>query len=473
MGPRRPGAAVLILERSARLLHKVRISGGGRCNVTHGRPSTAAAGAAAVGGNEAAVAAVYPRGALLVESLNARHGPRDVVRWFEGRSVPLKTEADGRVFPVSDSSECVVGCFLDAVRQLGIEVRTNTRVREIVPIDMANPTEAHGARFRLILQAPAEDDVEEETITCARVILCCGSTQTRSAKRLIRNLGLDALPTVPSLFSVLFDDARDAGLHGLQGVSVPDSIVEIAPQPGGPALRAWQQLLPDCAESDEDLPGPARGPLLITHVGLSGPAILRLSAWGAFALHRRRYHARLRMNWTPFLADAEEAARAIAAVPCGRPGERPPVLQKAVGEVSPWPGRLPARLWRRLLERCGGVRELGSGEVLSSRPWGRFSSAAASRDLACAVWPVLTGHEVIVRGRRVNKDEFVTAGGADWRNGIDIDRLESLAFPGAHVAGEALDVDGITGGFNFQSAWTTGYVAGRAAADALLPDVPK
>mmetsp|Transcript_81165 Transcript_81165/g.225892 ORF Transcript_81165/g.225892 Transcript_81165/m.225892 type:complete len:489 (-) Transcript_81165:7-1473(-) len=442
------GPGVLILEQSAEVLRKVRISGGGRCNVTHGHGLAAKAS--------------YPRGDELISFLERQHGPRDTMRWFEARGVPLKTESDGRVFPASNRSASVVHCLQGAAEELGVQVRAGAKVVAVEPLANQIPGAVPGARFRLTLE---DDAGARDEVTCNCVIFCCGSAQKRSVKRLLQGVGATLRSTVPSLFSLLLEEPSLASLGGLEGLSVPDARVKVL----SAATREPSEL------QQISLPAPARGPLLITHTGLSGPAILRLSAWGAYEFQELTYRARLRVHWAPCVEGPEDLAEAIRAVPVGRPGVRQgfPVRHKAVGEVSPWPGSLPARLWRRLLEFCGtsdrleyGLRLSGT-EELAEQPWRLFERPQAARILARAVWPWLSAHELAVDGRRANKEEFVTAGGVVWREGLDWKRMELEALPGVHFAGEVLDVDGITGGFNFQGCWSTGFAAGSAAADAF------
>ncbi|CAE8611088.1 unnamed protein product [Polarella glacialis] len=392
-------AGILIL-----VLHKVRISGGGRCNVTHGHGVLPAAS--------------YPRGqAKLLEALSARHGPLDSWRWFEQRGVALKTEADGRVFPVSDSSACIVGALTAAAEELGVQVKSGIKVLSIEPYAQAE-------------------------------LISATSSSTSPS------FGLADGPAATKARFVLTVESED----GIQ-----------------------QQI--SCGR-------------------VSGPAILRLSAWGAYSFQETDYKAKLRLNWLPSVSSLSEVTEAVLAVPAGRPGLRPPVRRKPLGEVSPWPGTLPARLWGRLLQRASEswAADNNNNENSSNnnknnknknsnknsnnsnnsnnndnnalplweQPWGRFGKQERAERLAQAVWPHLSAHEVVVSGRRPNKEEFVTAGGVDWRQDLDWERMESLSSRGLHFAGEAVDVDGITGGFNFQGCWSTGYAAGTAAADELL-----
>ena len=419
---------VLIVEKTDRFLHKVSISGGGRCNVTH-RP----------GG---LLDSSYPRGSELMAHLATQHGAAQAAKWFESRGVELKTEADGRVFPKSDRSESIVDCLRSTAASLGIGVLLGGRVCALHKVS------AEPSKFCLDVQT----DTGLQAVLCKRAILCMGSAQKRSVQKLLHDAGASISPLAPSLFSVL---TSSLDLAGLQGVSVPDAQVGIV--------------------GEEHLPR-VRGPVLVTHEGLSGPAILRLSAWGAFALKKAGYKATLQLNWVPSLQDPNEVTQALLAVPRGRKN-RPPVRRKPLGEVSPWPGRVPARLWERLLQKLEAedgssnfrpfVGQYRVAELPLARwPWAVFGMPEASELLAQALWRHLTAHKVDVQGRRPNKEEFVTAGGVDIAE-LDWNRMELRSCPGLHFAGEILDVDGITGGFNFQGCWSSAYAAGIAASEDL------
>ena len=426
---------ILIVEKSDSLLRKVSISGGGRCNVTHDPVAL-----------PALIQSSYPRGSELMAHLARRHSAAHVTQWFQSKGVQLKTESDGRVFPLSDKSETIVDCLVSTAESLGIRMLLGARVCALRKVSVEPPF----TQFSLEI----ETESAQCAVLCRRAILCMGSAQKRSVQKLLQDAGAKVRPVAPSLFSVL---TRSPDLAGLQGLSVPDAAIEIV------------------GEHLPSLP-PIRGAVLITHEGLSGPGILRLSAWGAFALKEVGYRAKLRLNWVPFLRSPDDAAEAILAVPSGREN-RPPVRRKPLGDVSPWPRRLPARLWGRLLQKLEAeegssnfrpfVRQYKvDGLPLRQWPWAVFGCPEASKLLATTLWNHLTVHEVEVQGRRLNKEEFVTAGGVDVRE-LDWDRMELRSHPGLHFAGELLDVDGITGGFNFQGCWSSGHAAGVAAADAL------
>lgn len=379
------GARVILLERGSQLLSKVRISGGGRCNVTH----------ACFDAREFATR--YPRGDQALIGPFNRFQARDTVAWFESRGVELKTEADGRMFPITDSSETIVECLLRAAREAGVTVRTECSV------DSIQRTESG---FELLLSAG-------EKISCNRLLLATGGCRAAAAGQLVTALGHTLESPVPSLFT--FHIALP-WLTALAGVSVEQAEVSVP---------------------ETDLR--ERGPVLITHWGLSGPAVLRLSAWGARQLHARDYKFPLRVNWLPqFRSDAltkefqsrrqSQGAKLIVNAP-----------------LAP----LTARLWEALVQATGLPRDTR---------W-----AALTRPQQQQLIQQLTRTEFTVSGKSLNKDEFVTCGGVKLGE-VNFKTMESKICPGLYFAGELLDIDGITGGFNFQAAWTTGWIAGNAMA---------
>lgn len=308
-----------------------------------------------------------------------------------------------------------------------------------------------------------------QQILCRRLVICTGSAQKRTVQSLLKDAGAGISPVAPSLFSLQFSASTASKFQGLAGLAVPDAVVEIA-------------------ENTKSSIPHIQGPLLITHGGISGPAILRLSAWGAYAFRDVDYNAVLKINWAPH-TNEKDMVHSIMKVPAGRE-KQPPVRRKAVSEVSPWPGVLPARLWHRLLEQadvnndltshlsqlsalqtpsCKAILKQTPQIPLIQWPWRFFGRPEAAQALAKAMLPSITQDQVAVAGRRVNKEEFVTAGGVDL-NLLDWNRMELKSQPGVHFAGEALDVDGITGGFNFQGCWSSGYAAGVAVANSLCPN---
>jgi predicted Rossmann fold flavoprotein len=379
-----PQAAVTILEKRRTLLSKVRISGGGRCNVTHAcfDPTL--------------LVPHYPRGSAALRGPFTRFQPRDTMTWFEQRGVPLKTESDGRVFPVTDRSETIVDCLLNSAQRAGVSIRAQVSIASIERED----------RLGFVVRSTTG-----EVLTADRILLATGSNPQGYAWAAA--LGHSIEPPVPSLFTFTIDDAR---LQGLAGVSVPNARVEIA----GTALTQ-------------------SGPLLITHWGLSGPAILKLSAWGARVLHDQQYRAQVIIDWLPDRRE-DDVRQTLQAIKSDQP-------RKTIGSSSPF--GLSARLWLSLIGAVG---------LDADRRW----TEASKRHLAALIDQLKRG-EYDVQGKGEFKEEFVTCGGVNLDE-INFKTMESRVCAGLYFAGEILDIDGLTGGFNFQAAWTTGWLAGRALA---------
>ncbi|MBI3879303.1 MAG: NAD(P)/FAD-dependent oxidoreductase [Verrucomicrobia bacterium] len=385
LGPGR----VTLLERGPNFLQKVKISGGGRCNVTHScfepRP----------------LSQRYPRGARALIGAFHKFQPADTVKWFESRGVTLKTESDGRMFPITDNSQTVIDCLVRSARDAGVELRLNCGVERI-------DRRADGG-FRVTT-------TKGEAIECERVLLATGGCRAAAAGELAVTLGHTLAEPVPSLFTFHVKDPRIEGLAGLAvehaEVSVPDA-----------KLRE-------------------NGPVLVTHWGLSGPGILRLSAWGARELHGLNYEFRLRVNWLPG-KNFESVGPLLRA-------KRDTDGAKRVVNANPFP--IPNRFWERLVAAAG---------IAQITQWSNVS-----REQHHALARQLIECEFTVTGKSLNKDEFVTCGGVRLPE-VDFTTMESRVCPGVFFAGELLDVDGITGGFNFQAAWTTGWLAGNAMAESL------
>jgi predicted Rossmann fold flavoprotein len=387
-----PSAAVTLYEATAHPLAKVRISGGGRCNVTH----------ACFEPRE--LVKRYPRGGRELLGAFHRWSPRDTIAWFAARGVELKTEADGRMFPVTDDSATIVEALTQAAAKAGVEVRTSLGVRKVESV--GSPA---APAFWLTLTDNSE-------LRCDRLLLATGGNRASAGLTIASTLGHAIEPLAPSLFTFHIDDKR---LEGLSGISV-EAVVTSVP---GTKLKE-------------------NGPLLITHWGLSGPAILKLSAWGARELAAANYEFPLQVNFVP-PHTRESLLQEFAAVR----GEHP---RKQLGTWNPC--GLPARFWERLLTTVG---------IAPGTQWAGVANAALG-----ALAAQLTGAEFKVVGKSMNKEEFVTCGGVRLRE-VDFKTMESRLCPGLHFAGEVLDIDGITGGFNFQSAWTTGWLAGQAMAGGV------
>lgn len=380
-----PGLRITLFEAGAQPLAKVRISGGGRCNVTH----------ACFDPHE--LVKYYPRGGRELLGPFHRFGPRDTIAWFAARGVTLKTEADGRMFPTTDDSRTIIDALLTAAAERGLTLRLRCGVRQIRPA-------APGYALEL---------TDGTTVRADRVIVAPGGLRGTGAVSLVESLGHTVEPPVPSLFTFHLDDPR---LRGLEGLSVPQAAASV------PEFRLQ-----------------ATGPVLVTHWGLSGPAILRLSAWGARPLAAAGYRFALRIAWV-----AERGAERLRA---DLVAHRSAQARRLVTNGNPW--ELPVRLWERLVAAAG---------IPADRPWTSVSNPGLA-----ALAQQVGASEFVVTGKSLNKEEFVTCGGVRLRE-VDLRTLESRIQPGLYFAGEALDIDGVTGGFNFQAAWTTGWLAGHAAA---------
>lgn len=375
-----PGARVCVFEKNRQLLTKVRISGGGRCNVTHAcfDPKT--------------LVRYYPRGGRELMGAFHRWQPRDMLDWFQFRGVRLKTESDGRMFPVTDDSRTIVDCFLEEAKQLGVTLRPRCGVKAL-------RREAEGFRLEL---------GDGTQCLAKRVLLASGG----GAHALAEMLGHRIVPCVPSLFTFNIDDPR---LEDLSGLSVPKAKVGIS---AGKSVY--------------------EGPLLITHWGLSGPAVLRCSAWEARALHDVHYFCTLRVDWTGGRKDVEAVLDKM----------RQDHPRKRVMNTPAF--ALPARLWSRLCTFAG---------ISVDRVWAQLPRAGAT-----ALQQELQAGSFQVRGKSTYKDEFVTCGGIALDE-VDMRTFASRLCPGLYLAGEVLDIDGITGGFNFQAAWTGARLAAIDCAE--------
>jgi len=383
------GNEIVAYERTSHFLTKVRISGGGRCNVTH-----------TAGLDLRTFTTRYPRGERALIGALHRFSPDDTVAWFQRHGVRLKTEADGRMFPVTDSSGTVIDCLLYEAKAAGVQIVPRTG------IDAARSTASGSFELKLSNGSVTEYD---------RLLLATGGAREPSGAEIARSFGHTVVPAVPSLFSL---HISTPWLHALPGVSVPDVELTVP----GTKLRE-------------------RGPLLITHNGISGPAVLRTSAWGARLLAERDYSFVLRINWLP-ASNVEEELQARRTTQ--------PKRHVAGSPIAP----LPSRLWEQL------VRE---ARVPNETIWTNLS-----RGHATALAHLLTRCELPVDGKSLNKDEFVTCGGVSLKE-VDFRTMESRIVPRLYFAGELLDIDGITGGFNFQAAWTTAWIAGHAMAGSPLP----
>ena len=381
-----PKATVVLLEKGSHPLAKVKISGGGRCNVTHDCL------------DPRELSTRYPRGGKALIGLFTRFGPKETTEWFASRGVKLKTEPDGRMFPVTDSSQTVIDCLTEAAHKAGVKIMTQTGVQSIRP----------GKEGGFILQLTHGSVME-----CDRLLWAVGGFRTESNP--LASLGLRMVDPVPSLFTF---HVELPWVQSLAGLSVPQ--VEVS--------------VPDVSLQE-------KGPLLFTHQGFSGPAILRISAWGARPLHQRSYRFPLRINWLsqhsmPQIQEEMQNRRETQGAQT--------VLR------SKW-NPLPTRLWEQLVTQAG---------ITPEDRWSKLSRESGQR-----LAQTLHGMELPVSGKSMNKEEFVTCGGIALDE-VEMKTMQSRKVPGLFFAGEILDIDGITGGFNFQAAWTTGWTAGRTMAEA-------
>lgn len=390
---------ITILEAGRAPLAKVRISGGGRCNVTHACF------------DPAALVQHYPRGGKALRGAFSRFQPRDTVAWFQERGVELKTEADGRMFPVSDESETIIQCLQQAAREVEVDLRTGTPAialtRHTHPPGDSPDTSKH-CGFIVTLKSG-------ENLMGDRLLLATGSSP--QGYRLAQVLGHHIVPPVPSLFTLNIPDPQ---LRSLAGVAVDP-------------VRLRLKVGPTQLEHS--------GPVLITHWGLSGPAVLKLSAWGARALHSHQYQGTLSVQWLPQLNPETLRDRLWSA--------KSQLARKHV--YTQRPVMLPSRLWQYLCDRLN---------ISPTLRWADLSKVTLNQ-----LVQELTQGQFGVQGKGVFKEEFVTCGGVDLKE-VDFKTMASRCCPGLYFAGEILDIDGITGGFNFQSAWTTAWLAGRAIAES-------
>ena len=368
-------AEITILEKSPRLLSKVGISGGGRCNVTN------------VVSNPREFTSYYPRGAKELISVFSKFGSPETIDWFESRGVKLKTENDGRVFPVTDDSNTIIDLFLALSKKHGVRIVTGFDANEIARLDSG----------KVIVY-----DRKRIAYSFDKVLYCPGGFSGSASFDCIRKLGHRIVEPVPSLFSFV---CRDADIKWLQGLSVPDAELKISGTKYSSA-----------------------GSLLITHGGFSGPAVLKLSAFAARELYSKEYKFKLSISWLR----NENIANSFK--------ENTP--DKKI--LNTHPDGIPARLWEMLVIQSG---------INPEKRWRDVSNAELLK-----LKRVLTNSVFEISGKNTNKEEFVTAGGVNLKD-VDFRTMESKICKNLFFAGEVLDIDGVTGGFNFQSAWSTAYIA--------------
>jgi predicted Rossmann fold flavoprotein len=382
----KPDTQVFLYEATPHLLSKVKISGGGRCNVTHAcfEPEQ--------------LVKNYPRGGRELLGAFHRFQPRDTLAWFNTRGVETKTEEDGRMFPTSDNSESIVNALHEAAQKNQVKILIQRGVKTIQYLKEKFEVELNSGEMELF----------------DKVIIATGGNKSSGGLAMAESFGHTIIPPVPSLFTFHIQDHRLTDLSGL-------SVEKVKVKAGGTKLTT-------------------EGPLLLTHWGMSGPAILKLSAWGAREFAEFNYNFTIEINWVPEFTQLA-LTKTLNEI-------RIAEARKQIATFSPVP--IPQRLWERLLI---------AAEINPTTPWAHINNQQLDK-----LYKQLTQAEFKVTGKSMFKDEFVTCGGVKLSE-INFKTMESRKQPGLFFAGEVLDIDGVTGGFNFQNAWTTGWLAGQAAAE--------
>ena len=393
-----PTLKVTIVEKGSRLLSKVKVSGGGRCNVTHASFDIAE------------MSRQYPRGQHFVKKTFHQFFTTDTIKWFEERGVKLKTEDDGRMFPITDSSQTIIDCLLKEANKFGVEILMNSEVKNL---SMVN------GQWSIKLS-------DSRLLTTDFICAASGGYPKSGMFGWLKELGHTIEDPVPSLFTF---NLPKHPITKLMGVSVEKAKVKVI----GTKLEE-------------------EGPLLITHWGLSGPAVLRLSAWGARELKERNWAFGISVNWLPHFNEQSLKERFLQLRSTN-------ASQKVINKNS---FGLPARLWEFLAEQSG----IKNNPMAVGSRWADLPSTEQNKFIKN-----LCSYECKVKGKTTFKEEFVTAGGIKL-NEVDANTMMSKKVPNLFFAGEVLDVDGITGGFNFQHAWTSGWVAANSIA-RLSSDVSR
>ncbi len=385
-----PKLNILILEKSNKVLSKVLISGGGRCNLTHAcyEPSK--------------LIEYYPRGSKELLGPFNQFQPLDIIEWFNLHGIKTKVENDGRVFPVTDRSSTIANCLIDQASILNIRVYDKCHAKSVkIKNDI----------FELSLSS-------NSTVFSNQVLISAGGN-SKNAYQLIENIGHTIIPPVPSLFTFNIKDPR---MTELQGISVPEVKLKLT----------------YTSKKGKSKTISSHGPLLITHWGISGPAVLKLSALAARLLFDTNYKSLLSIDWIPQLSKTD-VLNFLYVEKKIRPKKKP-----AKNIINQW---LPSRLWKKLIHSAG---------ISEDQTWGELSNAKLQK-----LSEEFKNGTYNISGKGIFKEEFVTCGGVKL-NEVNFKTMESKIQPGLYFAGEILDIDGLTGGFNFQSAWTTGWIAAQA-----------
>lgn len=379
-----PDYRVIILEKSNKLLSKVRVSGGGRCNVTNHTFEISE------------LVKNYPRGAKEIRQVFSRFAVQDTINWFEKRGVKLKAEPDGRMFPVTDNSETIIDCFLSEAQRLNLKINLEEEVLSIVACHQTSN----------IKHQTIEVQTSKQTYLADAVICSSGGHNQKKNYSFIEKAGHSISPLIPSLFTI---NLKNEGITELMGLSVKNATVKV-----------------------EGTKHHYTGPVLITHWGFSGPAVLKLSAFAAKDFFEKDYNACILINWTGDL-NGELVSSELA----GYMSEKSLMVNTPLFEI-------PKRLWEYILLRA---------ELPMNKPWTELGKKQLNK-----LAQVLCNDRYEMRGKTTFKEEFVTSGGVNLKE-IDFKTMQSKIVPNLYFCGEVLDIDGITGGFNFQNAWSTAFVA--------------
>ncbi len=379
-----PNWEISILEKSSKILSKVRVSGGGRCNVTHACPEVET------------LLTKYPRGSRFLKKAFYQFATKNTIDWFAANGVQLHTEKDGRMFPTTNNSETIIDCFAKKINQYKIQVLMN---HEVVNVEKSNANN----NFKITLSN------NNQLIADAVCVATGGMLKAEKLNWLV-SLGHSIVDPVPSLFTF---NVVDKKITTLMGVAVDKASIQ------------WK--------GNKNI---ETGPLLITHWGVSGPAAIKLSAWCAREMADSNYEGEIMINWTPGFNESTLKMEWI--------NFRQDYGRREMGSKNPF--NLPSRLWQYLLQEAG---------ISMATKWADLKSVNQLQLIQ-----LLTRYTLAIKGKTTFKEEFVTCGGVDLKD-IEAQTMESKLCPGLHFAGEMMDVDGITGGFNFQHAWTSGWIAAQ------------
>lgn len=419
---------VHVLEATSKLMSKVQISGGGRCNVLH---DTSKPVSDVLNG--------YPRGKKeLIGLFNKHFSPQDAEKWFRDRGVQLKTEGDGRMFPVTDSSQTIMDCITDAAEKYNVHVNTRQKVLSIEKAIAQEDEVGEEDEFENGFTVSLKSGDEQEHHHYDRVIVATGSNP--NGYNLCKHLGHKIVPPVPSLFTLntKHQNKEEQVFHNLSGLSVQNTIVTLKVKVEGKKKKMIMQQ---------------QGPLLITHHGISGPAVLRLSAFAAREFKDLNYRGDVLVHWAPEFGSAQDIHDELWKMKSLAP-------KRSIASACPLMGEnrasvIPKRLWASLVlveTSCGFERDT---------TW-----AEANKKQVGSLARTIAEFVVDVTGKGVFKEEFVTAGGVSLRE-INMKTMESKKCPGLYFCGEVIDVDGVTGGYNFMNCWSTGFMAASSCASSL------